>query len=167
MKDALLPKLPFMRQGERISKFGAGYSKLLSIQSPMSPQPETSSPGHSNRLAQSPSAQTLNHGTETPRRMDQTYPRQGSKVKLRYDSKARNQMKMRKDFVVMQQDYQNQQMSSALGHKSTSKLMAKSPSSKSFAQSKISYDNNYYIQPEQTFIGEDGQLYTTMVSPTN
>jgi hypothetical protein len=54
-------------------------------------------------------------------------------------------MKSRKDFVSMQQDYQNQQMSSAMGHKSTSKLMANSPSSKSFQQSKMSIDNNYYI----------------------
>jgi len=38
-------------------------------------------------------------------------------------------------------------MSSALGQQ-TSKLMSKSPSARSFAQSKVSIDNNYYIQPD-------------------
>jgi hypothetical protein len=67
--------------------------------------------------------------------MDYTYPRDGSKTKLRYDPKAKNQMKNRKDFVTMQQDYQNQQMSNAMGYKSAN-MINKSPSTRSFAQSK-------------------------------
>ena len=39
-QNMLVPKLPFMKQGDRISKFGAGYSKLLNRSPPMSPVPQ-------------------------------------------------------------------------------------------------------------------------------
>jgi hypothetical protein len=49
-QNMLVPKLPFMKQGERISKFGAGYSKLLNRSPPMSPVPLSNQMMHPSGL---------------------------------------------------------------------------------------------------------------------
>lgn len=51
--NALMPKLPFMKQGYKIADFGSGYSKLLEKTPPrMSPNPDGSQPIFTDRLAE-------------------------------------------------------------------------------------------------------------------
>ena len=131
----LVPKLPFMKQGERISKFGAGYSKLLNRSPPMSPVPLSNQMMHPSGLMSpqypGPPAYQQNldvyHGlvepATPPNLINQHHESSRASLsnvgilKPRYPGGAAkgNAVKARRDFINMQQEYHTSQMSNAAG----------------------------------------------------
>ena len=107
--NALLPRLPFVKQGERISKYGAGISRIIANQQPVWPASPSIRAQQNLELMEH---NELNEHLVSPDVMDAIMKQHTSlepgKTRNRHKiqlTSTTNQLKSRRDFISILQSY--------------------------------------------------------------